>query len=166
MRFRPVTRSALAAELAAIFAARPADAWVRVIVDGAPPASPGALADELATELRVLGRAVLLVSAADFLRPASLRYERGREDPDSRYEDWLDAGGLAREVLDPLKSGGSGRVLPSLWNAETDRATRAGYVSLAPGGVLILSGELLLGRGLGCEHSVHLWMSAPALARR
>jgi hypothetical protein len=166
MRFRPVSPSALVAELAASLAARPADAWVRVIVDGAPPASPGELADRLAAELRVLGRAVLRVSASDFLRPASLRFERGREDPDSRYEDWLDLGALAREVLDPVKPGGSGQVLPSLWNTGTDRATRASYVSLPPGGVLIVSGELLLGRGLAYEHGVHLWMSAPALARR
>jgi hypothetical protein len=166
MRFRPVTPAVLVAELAGLLAARPPDAWTRVIVDGAPPAAPGELADRLAGELRVLGRAVLRVSATDFLRPASLRYERGREDPDSRYEDWLDAGGLTREVLDPLRPGGTGRVLPSLWNVETDRATRAAYVSLAPGGVAIVSGELLLGRGLPYEHGVHLWMSAPALARR
>jgi hypothetical protein len=166
MRFRPVTPELLATELAGVLAARPADAWVRVIVDGAPPAAPGELAERAAAELRVLGRAVLHVSAADFLRPASLRFERGREDPDSRYEDWLDAGGLAREVLDPLKPGGTGRVLPSLWNTETDRATRAAYVTVPAGGVVIVSGELLLGRGLAHEHSVHLWMSAPALARR
>jgi hypothetical protein len=109
---------------------------------------------------------VLRVSAGDFLRPASLRFERGRFDPDSRYDDWLDAGGLTREVLDPLEPGGSGRVLPSLWNTSTDRATRAGYVALPPGGVLILDGELLLGRGLPFEYTVHLWMSAAALARR
>jgi hypothetical protein len=166
MRFRPVTPAVLVAELAGLLAASPADAWVRVIIDGAPPAAPGELAERVAAELRVLGRAVLRVSAGDFLRPASLRFERGREDPDSRYEDWLDAGGLAREALDPLKPGGSGRVLPSLWNTETDRATRASYVSLPPGGILIVSGELLLGRGLAYEHGVHLWMSAAALARR
>jgi hypothetical protein len=32
--------------------------------------------------------------------------------------------------------------------------------------VLVLDGELLLGRGLAFEHTVHLWLSAPALARR
>jgi hypothetical protein len=48
----------------------------------------------------------------------------------------------------------------------TDRATRAGYVDLPPGGVLLLSGELLLGAGLPLDLTVHLAMSAAALARR
>ena len=166
MRFRPVSPEVLVTELADAVAARPPGAWTRLAVDGSPAAAPGGLADALADALRLRGRPVLRVSAADFLRPASLRFERGKENPDARYEDWLDAGALAREVLDPVKPGGSGRVLPSLWNAGTDRASRAGYRTLAEGGVLVVDGELLLGRGLGFEHTVHLWMSAPALRRR
>jgi len=56
-------------------------------------------------------------------------------------------------------------VLPSLWNTETDRATRADYLTLPPGGVLVINGELLLGRGLPFDHTVHLWLSAAALVR-
>jgi hypothetical protein len=166
MRFRPVTLDLLAGEVADRITARPAGGWTRVAVDGAPPSRPGAFADELAERLRLRGRPVLRVSAGDFLRPASLRFERGREDPDARYDDWLDAGALTREVLAPLGPDGSGRVLPSLWDASHDRATRAPYDELPPGGVLVLDGELLLGRGLAFEHTVHLWLSAPALARR
>jgi len=166
MKFRPVTIDLLVEELAERIAARPADGWTRVAVDGAPPSRPGAFADRLAEGLRLRGRSVLRVSAQDFLRPASLRFERGREDPDARLDDWLDADGLTREVLAPLGPGGSGRVLPSLWDAGADRATRAAYEALPAGGVLVLDGELLLGRGLAVEHTVHLWLSAPALARR
>ena len=162
MRIRPVSLEVLVNELANKIAA---SSWTRVAVDGAPPTSPGAFADTLAERLRLRGRAVLRVSVADFLRPASLRFERGRYNPDARYDDWLDAGGLTREVLEPAGPGGSRRVLPSLWNTETDRSTRAGYVSLPAGGVLVVDGELLLGRGLAFEHTVHLWMSASALAR-
>lgn len=166
MRFRPVSLGLLVDEVADLVAARPPATWTRVAVDGAPPSRPEAFADRLAEGLRLRGRPVLRVSAHDFLRPASLRYERGRRDPDARYDDWLDAGGLTREVLAPLGPGGSGRVLPSLWDAAADRATRAAYVELEPGGVLVLDGELLLGRGLAFEHTVHLWLSRPALARR
>lgn len=166
MRFRPVTLDLLVEELADRLAARPAESWARVAVDGAPPSRPEAVADRLAEALRVRGRQALRVSARDFLRPASLRFERGRDDPDARYDDWLDAGALTREVLAPLAPGGTGRVLPSLWDAAADRATRADYVELAPGGVLVVDGELLLGRGLAFEHTVHLWLSAPALARQ
>ncbi|CAM3511315.1 uridine kinase [Kibdelosporangium persicum] len=110
--------------------------------------------------LRVLGRPVIHVRAQDFLRPASLRFEHGRTDEESRYSSWLDEGALRREVLTGDK------VLPSLWNAETDRATRADYVPLPAGGVVVVDGELLLGRGLPFDLTVHLWLSPGALARR
>lgn len=130
------------------------------------PARPDELADALVEPVKLRGRPVLRVSAADFLRPASLRLEHGRTDPDAFYTDWLDAAALAREVLDPLAPAGTGRVLPSLWDATSDRATRADYVSLPAGGVLLVDGALLLGRGLVFDFAVHLWLSPPALARK
>ncbi|WP_018684536.1 hypothetical protein [Actinokineospora enzanensis] len=166
MRFRPVSPEVLVRELSALVDARGGTPWTRVLVDGAPPTAPGALADAVAAELRVLGRPVLRVSAGDFLRPASLRFERGKQDADARYDLWLDEGALRREVLGPLGVDGTGKVLPALWNATTDRATRADYVELGAGGVLLLDGELLLGRGLPHELSAHLSMSTGALARR
>lgn len=166
MRARPISPSLLAEELADRIATLPEASWARVTIDGAPPARPEDLADALVDPLRLRGREVLRVSARDFLRPASLRFEYGREDPDAFYTDWLDEGGLVREVLGPLEPGGSGRVLPALWDSTVDRATRAAYVTLAPGGVLLLDGALLLGRGLPFDHTVHLSMSRGALARR
>ncbi|MEU7896484.1 uridine kinase [Nonomuraea sp. NPDC049152] len=163
---RPISPALLVEELAERVAAHPREAWVRVLVDGAPAARPDLLVDQLVEPLRVRGRAVRRVSAGDFLRPASLRLEYGRTDPDAFYDDWLDEGGLRREVLDPLSPGGSGRIVPSLWNSETDRATRAPYERLPEGGVLLLDGTLLLGRGLPAELTVHLWLSKTALVRR
>ncbi|WP_027342276.1 nucleoside/nucleotide kinase family protein [Hamadaea tsunoensis] len=164
-RFRPVSPAVLAGELVERIDALAAP-WPRIAIDGAPAAGPGTLADALVEPLRVRGRAVLRIGTADFLRPASLRYERGRTDPDSFYDDWLDSGGLLREVLDPLEPGGSGRVLPTLWNTVTDRATRAPYTTLAEGSVVIVDGTLLLGRWLPFDLTVHLHLSASALARR
>ncbi|GAB3466159.1 nucleoside/nucleotide kinase family protein [Actinophytocola sediminis] len=166
MRLRPVSPDLLVDEVAERITRRPARRWTRVAVDGAGPAAPAEFADALGEALRLRGRAVVRVGAGDFLRPASLRFERGHTDPDARYDDWLDLGGLTRELLAPLEPGGTGRVLPSLWNAEADRASRAAYVELPAGGVLVVDGTLLLGRGLAFEHTVHLWISAPALARR
>lgn len=166
MRFTPISPDRLLTEVAETIITRQGELWTRVAIDGAPPTEPGAFADRLAEELRVRGRAVQRVSAADFLRPASLRYERGRTDPDARYEDWLDVGTLTREVFAPLGPDGSGRVLPTFWDASADRATRADYVELPRGGVLVLDGELLLGRGLPLDLSVHLWLSRGALTRR
>ena len=153
-------------DLADWFAATAPERWLRVAVDGAPPAAPGELADALVDPVRRRGRPVVRVAAADFLRPASLRLERGRTDPDAYYEDRLDAAALAREVLRPLASGGTGRYLPSRWDARADRATRAAYRVAPPRAVLLLDGELLLGRGLPLDATVHLALSPAALARR
>lgn len=164
-RFRPVSPARLVDELADRIAALPATGWARVAFDGPALADPATLADSLVDPLRVRGRQVLRVSAWDFLRPASLRLERGRRDPDARYEDWLDTGALRREVLDPLAQGGTGEVLPALWDSRRDRAFRLPRTKLAKGAVVLLDGELLLGRGLPFDLTVHLWLSPPALER-
>ncbi|SEG87017.1 hypothetical protein SAMN05444920_10617 [Nonomuraea solani] len=165
MRARPISRAALVEELAELISGRPQGEWVRVAVDGAPAARPEALADELVAPLRLRGRPVVRVSAGDFLRPASLRLEYGRTDPDAFYDDWLDAKALRREVLEPLDPGGPGRVLPALWDSRIDRAYRLPYQELGPGGVVVVDGTLLLGRGLTFEVSAHLWLSPGALDR-
>ncbi|WP_055554302.1 hypothetical protein [Streptomyces sp. NBRC 110028] len=142
--------------------------WLRVAVDGAPAARPGELARDLAEALRMRGRPVLVVAAAGFLRPASLRYEYGKRDADAYYDRWLDTGALWREVFTPLEPGpgGTGRVLPDLWDPATDRATRSPYAELPPGGVLLLHGALLLGHWFPFDLSVHLWLTPGALGRR
>lgn len=165
MKVRPVSFPVLVGELADRIADSSA-ARLRVLVDAAPAARPEALADALVDPLRLRGRSVLRVSARDFLRPASLRFEHGRTDPDSYFDDWLDLGGLAREVLDPAAPDGSGSVLPSLWNADTDRASRASYVDVPEHGIVVLDGALLLGRWLPFDLTVHLDMSPAALRRR
>ena len=173
-RVRPIAFPVLVTELADRIHAATGESGVtgagsgrvRVAVDGADAARPGELADALVDPLRMRGHAVVRVSAEDHLRPASLRFERGRDDPDSFYEDWLDAEGLRREVLDPLAPGGTGIVRPRRWDAASDRSHRDAGVRVPPGGVLVLSGPLLLGRGLPLDCVVHLAVSAAALARR
>ena len=168
VRYRPVTPHGLVREvLSRLDQLDPAgDAMLRVGVDGAPSARPEVLAGRLLEPLRVRGRYPLHVPASGFLRAASLRLERGRTNPDAFYEDWLDLRALAREVLAPAARGGTGRVLPSLRDPGTDRATRAPYVPLPPGGVVVVSGALLLGAGLDFDLTVHLAQSPAALARR
>jgi hypothetical protein len=174
VRVRPISPPTLVDELAeridtagtGAAGAPPWRPWIRVAVDGAPAADPDGLAGALLAPLRVRGRPALAISTDGYLRPASLRYEFGRTDPDAYYDNWLDESGLRREVLDPLAPGGTGRVLPSLWDPRADRATRAAYVTLPPGGVALVSGALLLGGGLPFDLTVHLWMSAATLARR
>ncbi|HKN53141.1 MAG TPA: uridine kinase [Amycolatopsis sp.] len=162
MRYRPISPAVLTEELADRIDALTGRARLAIAVDGAT--GTGDLADALVDPLRLRGRATLRVSAADFLRPASLRFEHGRTNPDARYTDWLDTGALRREVLYPLA--GNGLVLPSLWDTARDRATRAERVPLSEGGVVLIDGELLLGAGLAFDLVVHLWLSPAALRRR
>ncbi|OON74694.1 uridine kinase [Streptomyces tsukubensis] len=140
-------------------------AWPRVAIDGAPAARPGQLAERIAEALRARGRSALVVATDGFLRPASLRYEYGHEDPDSYYDGWFDTGALWREVFGPLDPGGTGRILPDLWDPAADRATRSPYVTLPPGAVLLLHGPFLLGHWFPFDLSVHLRLSPGALRR-
>ena len=107
-----------------------------------------------------------MVSVVDFLRPASVRLEHGRDDPDAFYDEWVDVGALDREVLRPCGPGGSRHLLPTLWDAARDRATRADYVLVPETGVVIVSGWLLLGRGLPFDLTVHVALSPAARGRR
>lgn len=167
MQLTPITWPRLAEALAERVAAGPPPGpWWRVAVDGAPAARTGDLADAVAAALPALGRRALRVRAEDFWRPAAQRLEYGHEDVDAYYQLWLDTGALRREVLEPLGPGGTGRALPSLRDPVTDRSTRAGYVHLPPGGVLVLDGPLLLGQGLPLDLTVHLRLSRAALERR
>jgi len=166
VRVRPVSTEVLVEELVDLLTCRKSDSYLRVAFDGAPAAGPGVLADALVGPLRAHGRPAMRIDTADFLRPASLRLEFGRTDPESYYQGWFDEAGLAREVLDPAGPGGSGRVLTRLWDAAADRAARAPYQDLPPRAVLLVSGPLLLGGGLAFDVTVHLEMSAAALARR
>jgi hypothetical protein len=161
---RPVSPEVLAEHVTALVTARPGR--VRLVVDGAPPTGPDRLAAAVVEALRPAGRAALHVRAADFLRPASVRLEYGHRDEEMFLDGWLDEGALRREVLDPAAPDGAGRVLPRLWDAERDRAYREDYRDLGPSGVVVVSGSLLLGRGLPVDIAVHLRMGAAQLHRR
>ncbi|MER6996442.1 uridine kinase [Streptomyces sp. NPDC000410] len=169
MRLEPITWERLTeavADRVMVAKAEDGSPWLRVAVDGAPAAGTGSAAGAIAEALRLRGRSVLVVGTGGFLRPASLRYEFGREDPDTYYDGWFDTGALWREVFGPLEPGGSGRVLPDLWDPSTDRATRSPHRELAPGGVLVLHGPLLLGHWFPFDLTLHLRLSSDALRRR
>jgi hypothetical protein len=166
VRVQPLTPEGVVDHVVAAVAGRPPGLRLRLAVDGAPPARPAALADALVDPLRRLGRPVVRVSAGDFLRPASVRLEHGREDPDAFLDDWLDVPALAREVVDPLGPEGSGRYLPSLRDPVRDRSTRVPAQQSPDAAVLVLDGSLLLGRWLDLDLTVHLALRPATLERR
>ncbi len=167
VRVEPVTEQVLVDRVVARALAQPVPGHaLRVLVDGHPSTRPEALADALVAPLRAAGRPVARVHVHDFWRPASLRLERGRRDPDALLDERIDVAGLRREVLDAVAPGGSARYLPSLRDPVTDRATRAPYVDAEPGLVVVLDGSLALGRGLPLDLTVHLAVRTATVERR
>lgn len=138
----------------------------RIAIDAAIEADGAFLAGALVRVLDDAGRHPARVSASDFLRRRSVRLETGSADPEAGYWRWVDHDALRREVLDPF--GASGRYLPSLWDAERDRPTRARPVQAPPGSVLIVDGPLLLRTELAdaFDLRVHLRTGESALQRR
>jgi hypothetical protein len=157
---RPATPQGVAAAVAALVDARPGR--VRVVIDGAAAGEPHLLATRVVDA--IAPRHALHVRADRFWRPASQRLEFGRHDEDSYLDGWLDDDALRREVLDPFPV--TGRVLPELRDPGTDRSLRAEAVELPPDGVVVVSGSVLLGRGLPFDVKVHVRLSSAALARR
>jgi hypothetical protein len=135
----------------------------RVAVDGAHATSPASLADSTAVALHALGRSAVHIRADHFLRDASVRLEYGHTDTHSLLYGWYDVAALQREVLDPVGAGAE--YLPSLRDPVSNRATRAPAIRAEPDLILLLSGQFLLGHSLPFDRSIHLSMSAPALAR-
>ena len=162
---RPLSTAGVASLVAERVAALRLSHPVRVAVDG-PPWSGMDLAASTVDALAAWSRTAIVVRVSDYLRPASLRLEHGREDPDAFYERWVDVAALRREVLEPAGPGGSRLVLPTLWDAARDRASRADYRRLPADGVVIIDGWFLLSGDLTFDLAVHLALSSRARARR
>ena len=138
---------------------------LRVAVDGPRAASPLGLARGVLEPLRARGRAAEIIDAETFWRDASLRYEWGRTDLEAYAEHWLDADALRREVLGPLGPAGNSMFLPALRDPSTNRSVRAAPVTVPPNAIVLIAGELLLGRGLSFDYTVHLALDSAARQR-
>ena len=164
VRVQPMSTVHVLEHIVGLLTGRDPGQRFRLAVDGAPSTRPDELADALVGPLRAHGLPVIRISAGDFLRPASLRWEHGRRDAGT-FCDWLDAGALSREVLEPFGPDGTGRYVPTLWDAERERATRAPHEQAPSAAVLVLDGSLLLGRDLALDLTVHLSARPATLAR-
>jgi hypothetical protein len=161
--YRPVDPAQVADEIADWLITIPAT--VRVAVDGADALDPAALCERVVEALHRRGRPAIHVRAELFWRDASLRLEYGHADVHSLRHDWLDAGALRRELLDPLGPDGSALILGSLRDPVTNRSTREQRRRAEPTTILLLSGQLLLGQGLPFDRVIRLDASPATLAR-
>lgn len=163
-RFVPVSPRLLADRLAELLLAhetlgRP----LRFGLDAPACAVTGPLIELLTGTLQAAGRPVAVIDSRGFYRDASLRLEYGRNDVESFYSGWLDTAALQREVLGTLATDCS--YLPSLRDPVTNRSTRAARRQLAAEGVALVTGELLLGTGLGFDLVAHCAVSRQARRR-
>jgi hypothetical protein len=164
VRFRPLTPDRLAAELAG---------WInnctlghpRIGIDGAAEIGATELADAVGSKIRLLGRPVIRASTGWWWRPASLRLELGRTDVDMLLGGWVDTAAVRRELLQPLRSGGSGSYLRRLRDPRTDRSLRDERELAGDRDVLLLDGPFLLADALPLDAVVHLQVSPATLAR-
>lgn len=159
-RFTPITQDALAGLLTARL--RDTNGRRVVAVEGADAAHPLDFAHRVAERVRADGRPAEPVSLHDFVRPASLRMEFGRDETTYRT-GWFDYAALRREVLDSVRA--DERWLPALWDEAADRSARAAFRRAAPETVLFVAGPMLLGRGLPFDLTVRLDLSPAALDR-
>lgn len=158
--FTPITADTLVEAVADRALALPGRSVVAV--DGADAADPRTFAETVADRIRARGRHGAVVSLHDYVRPASLRLEYGRDERSYRTA-WFDYVGLNREVLQALRE--HGRWLPALWHERTDRSARATALSATTDTVLLVAGPMLLGRGLSFDLTVELRLSEGALRR-
>ncbi|MGY0500196.1 hypothetical protein ACWZHB_17045 [Nocardia sp. FBN12] len=132
-------------------------------VDGADAAVPVELGRRIVATLADRGRSAAAVSVHDFVRPASLRMEYGRDDEWSYRTAWFDYAAIRREILDAMRE--DGRWLPALWDEQRDRSARARIRPAQADLVLVLAGPMLLGRGLDFDLTLRLELSEQAALR-
>ncbi|MGV9818362.1 hypothetical protein [Nocardia xishanensis] len=161
-QFVPITQDGLADLLVDRVSALPGRRMIAV--DGADAAQPAAFARLAAERLRGTGRSAEVLSLHDYVRPASLRMEFGREDEYSYRTAWFDYDAVRREVVGALRE--HGRWLPALWDEAADRSARTAVRAAPADLVLFLAGPMLLGRDLAFDLTVRLDLSEAALRRR
>jgi uridine kinase len=137
-------RRQLIASVADVVLAR-VEPIVRVAVDGVSGAGKTTFADELAVQLRSAGRVTIRASADDFHRPKAERYRLGRDSPDGHYLESYDYEGLKRELLDPLKPGGSRLYRSAIFDCILDSPIESDQLRAYDGTILIVD-DLFLNR--------------------
>lgn len=163
VRFTPLTPERLQADLAGWISGLPQD-HPRIGIDGATETGSGELADAVAERVRASGRPVVRVTTDWWWRQASLRLELGRTDVDMLLSGWVDTDALQRELLEPLSAGG-GAVLRRFRDPVTDRSLRDRPEPAGERAAVIIDGPFLDAARLPLDATVHLQVSAGALAR-
>lgn len=139
----PAARAELVDRLAAAVRRIAGSGTLRVGVDGPDAAGKTTLVRELAAMLTAAGSPVLTVSLDGFYHPRARRRRRGALSPEGYYDDAFDYPAFRRDVLDPLRPGGTGRIRPASHDVESDALLHPPPVDVQPGTVLLVDGVFL-----------------------
>ncbi|MBC5824690.1 MAG: uridine kinase [Candidatus Eremiobacteraeota bacterium] len=129
--------------VADMLANTPQDRVYMTAVDGVDGAGKTTFADELASALTANGKAVIRASVDSFHNPSPVRYERGRHSPEGFFQDSYDYESLKRNLLDPLRAGGSRRYRAAVFDTLSDTPIVVPESEAAMGSVLIFDGIFL-----------------------
>lgn len=129
--------------LAKIVSAHNSGHPLRVAVDGRTASGKTTLADELASQLRQMGREVIRASLDGFHRPRAERYARGRQSPEGYYYDARDISAIRRCLLDPLGPGGDRRYRTQTFDLENDVPVDQATILAPSGSILMVDGTFL-----------------------
>jgi uridine kinase len=114
-----------------------------VAIDGVDGAGKTVFADELAAVLKGAGVEVVRASVDGFHHPARRRYRRGRTSPEGFFLDSYDYDALTRLLLDPLRPGGSRRIVRAVHDVASDETIHAPAEVVGEDAVLVLDGIFL-----------------------
>jgi uridine kinase len=147
-------------ELATLLAELRTEHPLRVAIDGVDAAGKTTLADELAVEVRKLGRAVIRASIDGFHNPADVRYRQGRTSPRGYFQDSFNYPALKANLLEPLGPNGSLRYRSQAFDYQTDSEVLSPLRQARPESILLFDGVFLQCHELaGCWDFV-IWLEA------
>jgi uridine kinase len=136
-----------------------------VAIDGPTASGKSTFADDLAVALRKKGHEVFRASIDDFLKPRALRYARGRDSPQGRYEDAYDYSVLRRVLIEPFAMNGSTGFVTAAWDEDRDRQVEPKWLTGPVDAMLIVDGSYLNRPELRGLWNASVWLEADAAVR-
>lgn len=112
-----------------------------IAVDGVDGSGKSTFADGLAAV--VLSRPVIVIRVDDFLNLRKVRHQRGRDSPEGFWLDTYDYESLCRDVLLPLRRGGSGCYRPVATDQRQDVRLSPPILQAPKNAVVIVEGMFL-----------------------
>jgi uridine kinase len=143
-------REALLARIATMIVHLDADRPI-IAVDGIDGAGKTSFANELAPHIAAQGRSVIRASVDGFHNPRSVRYRRGKDDPQGFFLDSYDYSSLKQHLLQPFRTGAA-EAQTARFDHKTDKEVATATVRPDPRAVLLIDGIFLHRdelRGLG-----------------